>query len=111
MELVEGITENYLIMHIERDAEGSIEKVIDADGNDVEKQMLAHSFLASGCDGGFTYKDEFIKMDDYYQFRKDKAARHQRFKSRKLPKMVKPTHSTGDTLSPPKCSGIANSKN
>lgn len=96
MELVEGITENYLIMHIVRDNKGLIEKVIDADGNMVDKQMVAHSFIASGCEGGFTYKGEFIEMDDYYQFRKDKSARHQRFKSRKLPKMVKPkaTHST-----------------
>lgn len=98
MELVEGITENYLIMHIERNAEGSIEKVIGADGNEVEKQMLAHSFVASGCDGGFTYKDEFIEMHDYYQFRKDKAARHQRFKSRKLPKMVKPKPSPASEI-------------
>ncbi|MBN2655756.1 MAG: hypothetical protein JXR86_01745 [Spirochaetales bacterium] len=90
MELVEGITENYLIMYIVRDAEGQIEKVLDADGSEVEKQMLAHSFLASGCDGGFIYKDEFIEMDNYYEFRKDKASRHQRFKSRKLPKTVKP---------------------
>ncbi len=90
MELVEGITENYLIMHIIRNTDGSIEKVIDADGNEIEKQMLAHSFVASGCDGGFTYKGDFVEMDDYYQFRKDKSARHQRFKSRKLPKMVKP---------------------
>ncbi|MDA3810182.1 MAG: hypothetical protein PF518_07585 [Spirochaetaceae bacterium] len=90
MELVEGITENYLIMQIIRDDNGLIDKVIDADENEVEIQMLAHSFLASGCDGGFTYKGEFIEMEDYYQFRKDKAARHQRFKSRKLPKMVKP---------------------
>jgi hypothetical protein len=105
MELVEGITENYLIMHIERDENDLITKVLDTEGCEVEKQMLAHSFLASGCEGGFTYKGEFIEMDDYYQFRKDKAARHQRFKSRKLPKMVKPSHSTGDTLSSPKCSG------
>ena len=66
MELVEGITENYLIMHIKRNDLGAIEKVIDAEGNEIEKQMLAHSFLASGCDGGFTYKGEFIEMDDYY---------------------------------------------
>ncbi|MBB6482488.1 hypothetical protein [Spirochaeta isovalerica] len=90
MEIVEGITENYLIMYIERDAEGHIKKVLDADGSEVEKQMLAHSFLASGCEGGFIYKDDFIEMDNYYEFRKDKASRHQRFKSRKLPKTVKP---------------------
>lgn len=90
MEAVEGITENYLIMYILRDSEGHIDKVLDAEGNAVEKQMLAHSFLASGCEGGFLYKGEFIEMMNYYDFRKDKAARHQRFKSRKLPKTVKP---------------------
>ncbi len=90
MELVEGITENYLIMYIIRDKNGSIIKLVDSDENEIEKQMLAHSFIASGCEGGFTYKGEFIEMEDYYQFRKDKSARHQRFKSRKLPKMKKP---------------------
>lgn len=90
MELVEGITENYLIMYILRDPGGRIEKVVDPEGNEVEKQMLAHSFLASGCEGGFVYKGEFIEMVNYYEFRRDKASRHQRFKSRKLPKMVKP---------------------
>lgn len=111
MELVEGITENYLIMHIKRNDLGAIEKVIDAEGNEIEKQMLAHSFLASGCDGGFTYKGEFIEMDDYYQFRKDKAARHQRFKSRKLPKMVKPTRSNHSTGSGTTDSGTGKVKN
>ena len=91
MELVEGRTENYLIMYIVRNNDGSILKVVDSDGNEMEKQMIAHSFIASGCDGGFTYKNEFIEMNDYYQFRKDKSSRHQRFKSRKLPKMVKPS--------------------
>ncbi len=90
MEIVEGITENYLIMYIIRNENGSIKKVIDENENELDKQMLAHSFIASGCDGGFIYKGEFIEMDDYYQFRKDKASRHQRFKSRKLPKMKKP---------------------
>ncbi len=91
MELVEGITENYLIMYIIRDNNGKIEKVVDSEGDELEKQMIAHSFMVSGCDGGFTYKGEFIEMEDYYQFRKDKASRHQRFKSRKLPKMKKPS--------------------
>jgi hypothetical protein len=90
MELVEGITENYLIMYIIRDSDGSIDKVVDSEGDEVDKQMLAHSFLASGCEGGFLYKNEFIEMANYYEFRKDKASRHQRFKSRKLPKSVKP---------------------
>ncbi len=90
MEQVDGITENYLIMYIERDNNGLISRVIDSDGDEVDRKMLAHSFIAAGCDGGFTYKNEFIPMNDYYQFRKDKAARHQRFKSRKLPKMKKP---------------------
>ena len=111
METVEGITENYLIMHIKRDNKGLIEKVIDADGCEVDKQMLAHSFLASGCDRGFMYKGEFIEMEDYYQFRKDKAARHQRFKSRKLPKMVKPARSAHSTPSTGSMTGKSGTEN
>ncbi len=80
LEMVQGISRFYEMLWILRSGDGSIHKVYDRDGNELPPQALHRSFITVACPGGFTYKGEFIEMEDENEAFKRRALHLQRRK-------------------------------
>jgi len=79
-ERVDGISRHYETLWIERGDDGMIKQVYDIEYNPVDKTELSRSFICAGADGGFTYKGEFIPMDNSVDAGKERAYELQRRK-------------------------------
>ena len=77
-ESVSGISRHHETMWIERDDDGSIKQVYDRELKPIDKVMLHRSFEIITCEDGFTYKGEFIRMEDARDQAKKRAQGYQR---------------------------------
>lgn len=80
LEYVEGLTKHHETMWIERE-EGKIKQLYDIDLNPIETTMLYKSFIVEFTNKGFSYKGEFIPMEDALSVYKKRALGNQRRRS------------------------------
>lgn len=80
LEAVQGISRFYEMLWIRRDADGRIQTVYDNQLIEVDLTELHKSFITVACDGGFTYRGEFIPMKDENSAFKKRALNLQRRK-------------------------------
>jgi hypothetical protein len=80
LERVDGISRFYEMLWIERDADGRIASVYDRENRQLPHTALHRSFITVACPGGFTYKGEFIPMENENQEFKRRALHLQRRK-------------------------------
>ena len=77
LEEVRGISRYHEMMWIDR-KNGNIEKVYDREGNELDKTLLYRSCNSVIVEGGFTYKGEFIPLEDVTEIAKKRALGYQR---------------------------------
>jgi hypothetical protein len=80
LERVDGISRFYEMLWIRRDGDGRISAVFDRGGQQVDIRELHRSFITIACPGGFTYKGEFIPMENENEEFKRRALHLQRRK-------------------------------
>lgn len=80
LEYVQGLSRHLEMLWIERDDEGKIKHVYDIEYNQVPIQSLYKSFIMKVVDGGFTYRDEFIPMENVREEQKYRSLDLQRKK-------------------------------
>jgi len=78
LERVDGISRFYETLWIERGTDNNIKQVYDWNFDPVDKTMLANSFIVVGAIGGFTYKGEFIAMENAIEKGIERASSLQR---------------------------------
>jgi len=78
LERVSGISRYHERMWIERDEEGRIKQVYDLDLNPIDKTMLFRSFECSITDSGFSYKGEFIELENAREVARKRSQGYQR---------------------------------
>jgi len=78
LERVSGISRYHERMWIERDEEGRIRQVYDLDLNPIDKTMLFRSFECSIMDDGFSYKGEFIPLENAREVARKRSQGYQR---------------------------------
>ncbi len=77
LEEVRGISRYHEMMWIDR-KNGNINKVYDREGNELDKTLLYRSCNSVMQEGGFTYKEEFIPLDNVTEIGKKRALGYQR---------------------------------
>lgn len=80
LEYVQGLSRHLEMLWIERDNKGKIKHVYDVNYNQVPIQSLYKSFIMKVVDGGFTYLDEFIPMEEVREEQKYRSLDLQRKK-------------------------------
>jgi len=77
LERVEGISRFHEMMWIER-KNGNIKQLYDWHYNEIENQMLHRSYISVATEKGFTYKGEFIPLENVNEVSRKRALGHQR---------------------------------
>ena len=77
LEYVAGISRFHEMMWIDRE-NGKIKQLYDWEYNPIDTDLLYKSQISVVVKGGFTYKDEFIALDNVEEISKKRALGHQR---------------------------------
>ena len=78
LERVSGIARYHERMWIERDDDGKIKQVYDLNLKPIDKTMLHRSFESNTQEDGFTYKGEFIPLENSREIAKKRSQGYQR---------------------------------
>lgn len=78
LERVSGIARYHERMWIERGEDGKIKQVYDLNLNPIDITMLHRSFESSTQEDGFTYKGEFIPLENAREIARKRSQGYQR---------------------------------